>query len=102
MRTRTIQVILRLDEKEHAHLCKQSNLAGLTKSAFLRMLLLNKEIKPKPPEVYGALLHELSTISQNITQLTRDAKGMDTASREQYEMASGLVDSLWQLFRMRL
>lgn len=78
---------------------KQAELAGISQAAFLRRLILGREIKPKPPEEYAALLRELSAIGNNINQLAKLANTRKTARPGQMEEAVRLVREAWRLVK---
>ena len=47
-----VKVTVRLSSKEHAHLKKQADNAGLKMEPYIRRLIAGKEISPRPPEEY--------------------------------------------------
>ena len=48
-----------LNEKEQSHLMEQFRNSGLTKSKYLRALILGQEIHPRPPEEIDELLRQV-------------------------------------------
>ena len=69
MRQRNHALTLRLNDEELKHLKDQVVASGLTTQTFLRLLIAGQKIKPRRPEVFIDLLHELSAISNNINQI---------------------------------
>ena len=61
-----VKVTVRLSSKEHAHLKKQADNAGLKMEPYIRRLIAGKEISPRPPEEYYKILTELNHIGNNI------------------------------------
>ncbi len=57
--------------KEHDALKEKARQCGLTKSAFLRRLILNKPVKARPPEALHELYVEINRIGTNINQIAR-------------------------------
>lgn len=57
--------------REHETLCKKAKQCGLTKSAYLRRLILNKPVKARPPEVIRELYVEINRIGTNVNQIAR-------------------------------
>ncbi|WP_417346291.1 plasmid mobilization protein, partial [Gemmiger sp.] len=48
MRRRDHVIPLRLNEREYRHLCEQVKISGLSREEYLRSLILDKEIHPRP------------------------------------------------------
>jgi hypothetical protein len=59
--------------KEHEMLCKKAKLCGLSKSAYLRRLILDKPVKARPPEAIHELYVEINRIGTNINQIARNS-----------------------------
>jgi len=59
----------RLSDDEYNKLIKDSSNTGLTSSSYLRKLINQQEVKPKPPESYSKLVWEISKIGTNINQI---------------------------------
>lgn len=57
--------------KEHETLCKKAKQCGLSKSAYLRRLILDKPVKARPPEAIHELYVETNRIGTNINQIAR-------------------------------
>jgi hypothetical protein len=57
--------------KEHETLCKKAKQCGLSKSAYLRRLILDQPIKARPPEAIHELYVEINRIGTNINQIAR-------------------------------
>lgn len=62
-----------LSEKDNAHLTQQVELSGLSRSALIRSLILQTELRPKPTQEALKILRELNAIGNNINQLARAA-----------------------------
>ena len=73
MRTRNIQIILRLTPAEHQALRKCVAQSGLSQSAYLRLLITGHVPKALPPIEYHKLLRQLYAIGNNITQMAAHA-----------------------------
>ena len=58
MRTRRRHVSVWMTDEEYEHLKKQAALAGLGIDPFVRNLVQGVSLRPKPPEIYAALLRE--------------------------------------------
>ncbi len=60
-----------MNEKEAQALKEKAKQCGLTKSVFLRQLILNKPVKARPPEAIHDLYVEINRIGININQIAR-------------------------------
>jgi len=56
---------------EHETLCKKAKQCGLSKSAYLRRLILDKPVKARPPEAIHEIYVEINRIGTNINQIAR-------------------------------
>jgi len=70
-----IDVVIRIQmtQKESEDLNKKVEVTGLTKSAFIRVLIAGYIPKPKPDSEFYVLLHKLYAVCNNINQLTAKA-----------------------------
>lgn len=73
MRIRKKQILLRLSEKEYAHLKEQATLAGLKIEPFLRNLISGVKIKPRPKEEWKEIMRQMSAVGNNINQIAHRA-----------------------------
>ena len=96
---RRIKISVRLSAEEHAYLKQQSANAGLKMEPFVRRLIMGKEIRPRPPDTYAALLRELSAIGSNLNQIARVANTTREATPEQLVQAQALVAAAWKLLK---
>ncbi len=90
---------VRFSDKQWAKLVKNSTNAGLSKAEFIRKLVDEKEIKPKPPETYKQLIYEISAIGNNINQIAHQANTMEHTTKEQADNAVLLVNKCIELIR---
>ena len=90
---------VRFSDKQWAKLLKNSANAGLSKAEFIRKLVDEKEIKPKPPETYKQLIYEISAIGNNINQIAHQANTMEHTTKEQADNAVLLVNKCIELIR---
>lgn len=102
MRTRNCHVSVWMTEQEYRYLKKQAERAGLGIDPFIRNLVAGAEIKPRPPEEYADLLHELSAIGNNINQLARWANARGSAREEELQKAAELAREAWRAVKDRL
>lgn len=72
MRTRKIEIHFFLSEQENQTLILQAQKSGLSRSAYLRVLISGKMPQPLPPAEYRAMMAEISRLKAEVT-LLRDA-----------------------------
>lgn len=102
MRKRNKHISVWLTEQEHQHLREQAEISGLGIDPFIRKLIMGVELRPRPPDVYAALLRELSAIGNNVNQLAHWANGRGGAERDEIEEAVRLVRQAWRLIKESL
>lgn len=85
MRKRSISFLLRLSETEYAHLIKEVGKTGLSREAFIRMLINGYIPKTSPPPDYYAMVRELHSIGNNLNQLAVKAHTTGHLDRETFQ-----------------
>ena len=86
---------MRLSEVENRRITRRAKSCGLTKSAYVRQLIIGYKPKETPPADYFAMTRELKEIGNNLNQLSfvANATGLiDEAAY--YENVIHLRDSL--------
>ena len=96
MRRRNKQVIVRMDDREHAHLVRQAEIAGLKVAPFVRSLIMGVQLRPRPPDTYTALLRELSAIGNNINQIAHVANTDKQVPQEVFAQIGKLQMVIWK------
>lgn len=99
MRQRNHALILRLNGEELKHLKDlkdQVVASGLTTQTFLRLLIAGQKIKPRRPEVFIDLLHELSAIGNNINQIARVANTCGYVRQSDLDEIKETQSRIWQ------
>ena len=99
MRKRNHFIGLWLDDKEYCHLLKQCSVSGLSASSLIRQNIMDRELRPRPPETYAALLRELSAIGNNVNQIAYWANVKKRISAAEILQAAALVKEAWQLVK---
>lgn len=92
-------ITLRLNAGEYAHLQEQVAATGLKMEPLLRQLIMGVNLRPRPPDIYAALLRELSAIGNNINQLAHQANARGEATRDEISEAVRLVRQTVRLVR---
>lgn len=96
MRTRNKRFSLWLNEREFAHLTKQAEASGLNKEAFIRKLIMNTEIRPRPPDNIAQLIREINYIGNNINQIARKVNAENKVSQNQLEEIFHLLGEIYR------
>lgn len=73
MRKRNIQKIIRFNRKEAQDLEKKAKKACMTEAGLIRLLIRGYEPREKPDDRFYDVMHELSSIGNNINQLAAKA-----------------------------
>lgn len=94
-----VKFTVRLTNKEHAHLKKQADNAGLKMEPYIRRLIAGKEIRPHPPEEYYKILTELNHIGNNINQIARIANAERHITTAKINEAVKMVDDIMDIVR---
>ena len=96
MRKRNRHVSVWLTDREHDHLKKQAELAGLGIDPFVRNLIQGVNLRPRPPDVYAALLRELSAIGNNANQLAHRANSTGVAGQQSVDEMTRIAKEVWR------
>lgn len=99
MRKRMIKISVRLNEQEHTHLKRLSEITGLKMEPLVRQLILGRELKPRPPENLAALLRQMSAMGNNINQIAKTANSSKFIRSEDIEAIQKMQDELWQAIK---
>lgn len=92
---RTIVIPLRLHPGELEHLNRQAALAGLSREAFLRSLILGVEIRPRPCVHHAELIRQVAGLCNNANQLARVANTYGVAGSSAVEEMTRLAQAVW-------
>ena len=97
MRKRPIKISLRLNEQEHEHLKQQAALSGYPMEQFLRTLIANEKMRPRPPNEYAEIRRQLAAIGNNINQIARTVNARGFASHEDIDAVVSAQREIWQI-----
>lgn len=99
MQERTHRVVVRLNERELAHLTSLVSASGLKREQFLRDLIAGRDLRTRPKEEWAAVVRQLSAIGNNINQIARRANGVGTISRQEFNDAVRLLSDVWRIVK---
>lgn len=99
MRTRSHFAGVWLNDDEFRHLTEQCSITGLNTGAYIRKSIMGVRLRPRPPDTYPALLHELSAIGNNVNQIAYWANAQQSIREEDIREAAALIRQAWQLVK---
>ena len=95
MRKRNIQFLVRLNQSEYASFMKQVKRSGLSREAYIRMLISGYVPREQPPAEYHNLIRVMRAIGNNINQLTVRANATGYVDAAQFKIeAAHLRDAI--------
>ena len=96
MRRRGHVIPLRLNEREYRHLCEQVKISGFSREEYLRSLILDKEIHPRPCTHHTDLLRKVAGLCNNANQLAHRANSTGTAGQGSVDEMTRLTQEVWR------
>ena len=97
MRKKTYDVLLRLNEAERDHLKEQVALSGFNTTQYLRGLIANEQMRPRPPNEYAEIRRQLAAIGNNINQIARAVNARGFASQEEIDAVTAAKHQIWEI-----
>lgn len=89
------ELCLRLNAEEIKKLTKDAKLCGLSRSAYLRALIMGSSVKTRPPKELQTLYAEINKIGSNINQIARSVNA-GIASREDAARGLFLLEKVYE------
>ncbi len=96
MKENKIKISVRLNEKEHKHLQRQAENAGLKMEPFIRKLIMGADIQPRPPDNVVQLIREINFIGNNINQIAKKVNTENNVSQSQLEEIFHLLGEIYR------
>jgi hypothetical protein len=96
LRKRAIKISVRLNEQEHKHLKEQAMIAGRPVEPFIRALITDVELRPRPPDELAELLRQLSGMAVNINQIAKVANASGFIRMEDIVHIKMMQGMLWR------
>ncbi len=93
---RKYEICLRLSQEEKERLEFNAHACGLSKTAYLRRLLLGAEVKARPSQEIKELRTEIHHIGNNINQIARSVNA-GIAMAEDAKRGLFLLDQVYEL-----
>ena len=101
MRTRKIQIPLRLNEKEYNYLQKQVDKSCLNRESYIRALIMKHKVHPEPTEVYIQVVKLLSSAVNKIDKIATIAHMTGEVSENDISYLKLMAAKLWAAFKER-
>lgn len=89
------ELCLRLNAAEVDKLSKDAKLCGLSRSAYLRALIMKTPVKARPPRELQILYAEINKIGSNINQIARSVNA-GIASPEDARRGLFLLEKVYE------
>ena len=96
MRKRRCVVSFHVDEKELAHLNRQTKGSGLSREEYLRSLIMGKEIHARPCTHHAELIRQVAGLCNNANQLAHRANSTGVAGQESVDEMIRLTKEVWR------
>lgn len=96
MRNRKIQIPIRVNEKEFKHLQKLTILSGLPRETVIRTLIMEQDIKARPPDEYIKVYRLVSNIANNTNQIAHIANATGYLHHEQITAMTMMIEKCWE------
>ncbi|NCB63537.1 MAG: plasmid mobilization relaxosome protein MobC [Clostridia bacterium] len=90
------EICLRLSQEEKNHLESSARRCGLSRTAYLRRLILGAEVKARPSQEVKELRTEIHHIGNNINQIARSVNA-GIATPEDAKRGLFLLDQVYEL-----
>lgn len=94
MKNRTVDLHIRLTEKEASELKRKAKMCRITQSALVRILINGYEPRQAPSERFYEAMRQLSAVGNNLNQLARKANSLGFFDRAEYKRQA---EALWRL-----
>ena len=93
------RVPVRLSEMEYLQLKEKAKQCGLKMDPMMRKLIVETEIRARPPNEYVQLVREINYIGNNINQIAHTANSTGTINQEQIELVKKYQNEIIKLMR---
>ena len=93
------RVPVRLSEAEYFELKKKAKQCGLKMDPMMRKLILETDIRARPPNEYVQLVREINYIGNNINQIAHIANATGTIRQDQIEEVKKNQNEIIKLMR---
>ncbi len=95
MRKRKNAIYIYLDDKELKHLNRAVDKTGLSRSSYLRMLILNRVPKERPDQNWEEMRDQLRRIGVTLNQIAHVAYRTNIVDKEMYQEQAALLQEVY-------
>ena len=85
MRKRNVSILFRLNKKEAEALDIKVKKSGLSREAYLRLLISGAVPKEAPPADYYSMMRELHKVGNNLNQIAQKAHVLNVVDVQRYD-----------------
>ena len=96
MRKRSCVVSFHVDEKELAYLNRQVVASGISREEYLRSLVMDKEIHPRPCAHHAELVRKVAGLCNNANQLAHRANSTGVAGQQSVDEMMHIAKEVWR------
>lgn len=96
MRKRSCVVSFHVDEKELAYLNRQVVASGISREEYLRSLVMDKEIYPRPCAHHAELVRKVAGLCNNANQLAHRANSTGVAGQQSVDEMTRIAKEVWR------
>ena len=96
MRKRSCVVSFHVDEKELAYLNRQVVASGISREEYLRSLVMDKEIYPRPCAHHAELVRKVAGLCNNANQLAHRANSTGVAGQQSVDEMMRIAKEVWR------
>ena len=101
MRRRGHVIPLRLNEREYRHLSEQVKISGLSREEYLRSLISDKEIHPRPCTHHEELMRKVAGLCNNANQLAHRANSTGVAGQQSVDEMTRIAKEIWHEIKIK-
>jgi len=95
MRSRDIQIPIRVNEKEYLKLHKLAGESGLPRETVIRNLIMGERIRARPPDEYVEVYRLVSNIANNVNQIAHVANATGNVRPDQIRAVTMMINKCW-------
>lgn len=88
-----------MNEEEHNHLKEQVELSGCTTAQFLRNLVAEEQMKPRPKDELAEIKRQLAVIGNNVNQIAKIANTYKRIRQTNIEYIIEMQTKIWLMMK---
>lgn len=100
-RKRDHVIVLRLNDREYRHLCRQVAISGLPREEYLRSLVMGRTIHPRPCTHHKELVRKVAGLCNNANQLAHRANSTGVAGQQSVEEMTHIATEIWHEIKIK-